>query len=122
MNGTKSLFILLVVVGLGLATEPAIQQDLKPPSPKGGMRALQRHLYYPTTARDLGIDSQVLLQFRIGTDGRATHIKILESGGHVFDRAAIRAVERTKWEPAVIGDRKTSVHYRLPFHFVASGS
>lgn len=115
----KSLILvpLVFLITLSGLKGETYTEDIKEPVPVGGMRSLERHLYYPSHAYDQHLEGRVVLEFRIGTDGRASHVRILESAGYEFDRVAVRAIEQTRWVPAQLSGRDIVVTYRLPFDF-----
>lgn len=55
---------------------------------------------YPTDALRAGTAGEVLMELTIGTDGSVTNARVLRSQpARVFDREAINAVRRWKYEP-----------------------
>jgi periplasmic protein TonB len=57
---------------------------------------------YPSVARIRRQHGWVDVQFTVDTDGNVTDAKVIESRpSHVFNRAALRAVERWKYRPAL---------------------
>ena len=56
---------------------------------------------YPTRALTRAIEGSVILEYTINTEGRAIDIKVVETTNTIFDRAAIRAVEKFVYEPSI---------------------
>jgi len=115
----KSIIICMGILILSTAlladlAEPKIDQF---PRLVGGMSALVHRVHYPESARDLKIESQLRLSCRIEADGSVSHIKVVESGGYLFDTEAIKALERTTWEPAVCEQKPVPVRMVIPFEF-----
>lgn len=59
--------------------------------------------------------SQVVVAVTVGESGEVTAAEILASGGEAFDRAALEAAWKLRFEPARRGDR--AVAARIPFTF-----
>jgi protein TonB len=58
-------------------------------------------LYYPPELRAQGVGGSVLLNIRVGENGRAQQVEIARSSGYdAFDQAAVAAVGTFLWEPA----------------------
>lgn len=57
---------------------------------------------YPRSALRAGLTGRVVLRIDVGTDGRPREVVVVESSRHrVLDRAAVRAVQRWRFEPAM---------------------
>lgn len=57
---------------------------------------------YPRSALRAGLSGEVLLRIEVGADGRPDGISVLSSSRHrALDQAAIRAVRRWRFEPAM---------------------
>lgn len=51
------------------------------------------HRYYPPLARMRGWQGEVRLRVRVGSDGRLSRVRVLQTSGHaLLDRAAVRSV------------------------------
>lgn len=74
---------------------------------------------YPRRAKERGIEGYVALEFAIGTDGKAKDVKIMESEPKgTFDRAGMRAVMKTEFQPCMINGQATEVaKAQLKFNF-----
>jgi protein TonB len=55
---------------------------------------------YPEKLRKKRIEGHVVLKLIVGTDGAAHEITVDRSGGTDFDREALKAVQRWKFQPA----------------------
>jgi protein TonB len=71
---------------------------------------------YPEIARQARIEGAVMLQVRVGTDGRVHDVRVLRSAG-VFDEAAIEAARRWRFEPAKVNGKPVAVWVALPVRF-----
>lgn len=59
---------------------------------------------YPKESRRLREQGVVLLRLLLGTDGRVADISVAKSSGHPrLDQAALSAVRRWRWSPAIRG-------------------
>ena len=62
----------------------------------------------------LGGEVEMVIYFRIRTDGRIKEVKILRSSGYnSFDRAGLRAVQKARMPPLPKGYRSSSLGVRL---------
>jgi protein TonB len=65
-------------------------------------------LYYPPELRSKGIGGSVMLNIRVGANGRAQQVEVARSSGYdAFDQAAVAAVGTFLWEPARAADGPT---------------
>ncbi|HXI86463.1 MAG TPA: energy transducer TonB [Parvularculaceae bacterium] len=55
-----------------------------------------------TTAKD---EETVVVQFDVTPDGQTANIKVIESSNHCLDRAAMRSVERWKYQPKIVDNK-----------------
>lgn len=89
-----------------------------PPEPIGGFAAIQRNLHYPEIARRAGVEGTVIIQVLIDTKGNVIKTKIAKSlGNNGCDEAAIVAIKRTKWKPALQRDKPVKVWVSIPVIF-----
>jgi protein TonB len=73
---------------------------------------------YPRTAREAGWEGTVMLQVEILPDGKAGVVSVHRTSGHVIlDDAALTAVQRWRFSPAMDGNFpiKTVVHLPVKF-------
>lgn len=90
----------------------------KPPSPVGGMAAIQRHVVYPEIARKASVEGLVILHLQIDEKGEIRRVRVMKSLGlDVMDKAAIDAVKAVKWNPAMQRDMPIMVWYAVPIRF-----
>lgn len=75
-------------------------------------------LVYPETARDLGIQGRVVLQFTIGTDGCLSDVRVVKGADSILDQEALRVVSSSpRWSPGKQRDRAVKVSYTFPVIF-----
>jgi protein TonB len=74
---------------------------------------------YPMQARQRGQEGWVVLEFTISTAGTVKDVAVVASEpGTVFDRAAVQAVRRWKYNPKIVGGKaveRPGVKVRLDF-------
>ena len=75
-----------------------------PTSNFGGNQAfkdlIKSEMVYPKTARDLGQEGTVKMQFTVAKDGNVKNFNIIESAGKNLDNEAIRLFRHLLWTPA----------------------
>jgi len=62
---------------------------------------------------------EVVLLVTVGTDGTVRTVSIAQSAGQALDTAAMAAVARWKFEPALRDGQPFEARVRIPFHFAA---
>ena len=90
----------------------------EPPTPKGGFGAIQKALKYPEIARKAGIEGRVTVHVLVSEKGIVVKTKILQSLGHTgCDQAAVNAIKKVKWNPAMQRDKPVKVWVAIPVVF-----
>lgn len=112
--------ILVLISAIGLNAEPISTNYTAAPEPVYGWDNLAENAEYPSLIRDLGSESSVVLTFKVDILGNVSNIQVSTSGGAPYDEAAIEAVKKTKWYPAMQNGKATPVSYELPFEFLPS--
>ncbi|MFQ5601846.1 MAG: energy transducer TonB [bacterium] len=88
------------------------------PSPIGGFGAIQRALKYPEIARKAGIEGRVIVQVLVSAKGEVVKTRIMKSLGHSgCDEAAVSAIKKVKWKPALQRDKPVRVWVAIPVIF-----
>jgi len=65
---------------------------------------------YPARAQQQGIEGHVLVQFTIDELGRVVDVQVVEAEPRgMFERAALKAVERFRYKPRVVNGEATAV-------------
>ena len=89
-----------------------------PPEPSGGFAAIQRNLVYPEIARRAGVEGTVIIHVLIDEKGNVVKTRVLKSlGNNGCDEAAIAAIKKTKWKPAMQRDKPVKVWVSIPVIF-----
>ena len=85
----------------------------KAPVPKSPIKPV-----YPEIAMEAGIEGTVIVDFFVDESGNVTDIYVFQGIPNTgLNEAAMDAIKRTKWKPAMQRDRKVGVWMRLPIHF-----
>ena len=78
---------------------------------------------FPEIAKSMGTEGKVYVKFFVDKKGRVDPNKIIVVKGVVgLNEAAIEAVKRSKWKPAMQRDRKVGVYMTVPVNFVRTQS
>jgi TonB family protein len=88
-----------------------------PPTPIGGMAAIQKNIHYPELAKRAGIEGTVYIRTDIDQYGNVTNTNILEGIGSGCDEAAINAVKQVKFKPAVRDSMPVKYYITIPIKF-----
>lgn len=73
---------------------------------------------YPVMARRRGYEGEILLNVLVDPEGMVSEITIKRSSGHLsLDRAAIKAVKKWLFTPAMEGSRPVSMWVDVPIDF-----
>ncbi|XZG69839.1 TonB family protein [Chitinibacteraceae bacterium HSL-7] len=73
---------------------------------------------FPRRSRLAGESGTVMLNVLVGTDGRAKSVDIAKSSGYgALDQAALDAVRRWRFKPAMKGDAPVEASVRVPVSF-----
>lgn len=92
------------------------------PEPIGGFAAIQRNVIYPEIAQEAGIEGTVVVQAFIDKDGSVGTCNVLKGIPNTgLNEAAINAIQKTKFKPALQRDRKVGVWISIPVVFRLKG-
>jgi protein TonB len=86
------------------------------PSPIGGWDALKRNLVYPPMAQKAGVEGKVIVNTEIDEQGNVGRTWILKSLVGC-DEAAVAAIRKTKWKPAMQRDQPVFVRVSITVVF-----
>lgn len=88
------------------------------PEPIGGFGAIQANLKYPEIARKAGVEGKVYVKVLVNERGDVVRTEILKSlGNNGCDEAAIEAIRKARWKPAMQRDRPVKVWISIPVIF-----
>jgi protein TonB len=77
---------------------------------------------YPAALRSRKIDGVVTVIFVVDASGRVANAKVEKSSDPAFDKPALDAVRKWKFEPAMKEGRKVSAKMRAPIRFDTKAS
>lgn len=90
----------------------------EPPTPVGGMAAIQSILEYPEIALRAGVEGTVLIYAQVDVDGTVKATRIVKSlGNNGTSEAAVKAIRAVKWIPAKQRDKPVRVWVVVPVIF-----
>ncbi|MFL6261536.1 MAG: TonB family protein [Thermoanaerobaculia bacterium] len=72
---------------------------------------------YTEPARRAGMQGTVIVEAIIDEKGNATNVRILRGLPMGLDRAAVEAIQQTRFKPAMIGSRPVKVYFTLTVNF-----
>jgi len=90
----------------------------EPPKPIGDFDAILKNLKYPEIARKAGVEGTVIVKITVDIKGNVVKTEIIQSlGNNGCDEAAIAAIKKVKWKPAMQRDRPVKVQIAVPIRF-----
>ena len=87
------------------------------PEPIGGFAAIQRTVVYLEIAQEAGVEGTVVVQGYVNKEGIVTETVVLKGINDELNNAAMEAVRKTKFKPAVQRDRPVGVYISIPIIF-----
>jgi len=73
---------------------------------------------YPPRARRMGMEGEVLIRTRVLRNGRCDELELVQSSGYaLLDRAAMEAIRKWRFRPALRGDEQVSSRIEIPVRF-----
>ena len=88
------------------------------PEPIGGFAAIQKNVVYPAFAQEAGIEGTVVVQCYIDENGDADDFNIMKGLPNTgLDEAAIAAIMKTKFKPAIHENKTVGVWISIPVVF-----
>ena len=89
----------------------------KAPLPKSG-KSIFDFLEYPKLAIEMKLEGKVFIKFFVDKKGRVRQNSIqMIRGNPVFEEAAVTAVSKSQWKPAMQRDMKVGVWMTVPVKF-----
>ncbi len=89
------------------------------PEPVGGWVALQNNVVYPKTAVEKGLEGEVFVNAHLGKDGKVLGA-VIAKGVDELNDAALAAVKKTGWKPALYQDQPVEVWVMVRVIFTVS--
>ncbi|RLA08245.1 MAG: hypothetical protein DRQ51_02970 [Gammaproteobacteria bacterium] len=72
---------------------------------------------YPKQMQTQNKQATVVIEALIDKYGKVRQVKIKKSAGNLFDKAAVDAIKKSKFSPALIKGTAVAVMYRIPVKF-----
>ncbi len=122
----RTVFSLLIALAVSLlfanalpcpaadSTSPAFD---KAPEPVGGMTALMHAVKYPKAAVEEGIEGKVLVSVVIDATGHVTSAEVTQGVRGDLDKAAVKALENSRWIAAQKDGRPVESKVIVPIQF-----
>ncbi len=110
-----SLLFVLFILGLN-----TFAQEQKPdvmPEPVGGIEQILKNVVYPKSAKEAGIEGQVVVKAIIDEKGNVAKTEILKSVNTDLDKAAVNAIVKTKFTPAMKDKKPVMAEVVVPVKF-----
>lgn len=73
---------------------------------------------YPQTARRAGLGGRVTLRAVIAEDGSVASVEVFASTNSLFDDAAVEAVRKWRYRPALMNGRPVRVYFSVVVNFI----
>ncbi len=105
------------------SASPAAAQRSPPPADVRPPQVIERvDAIYPASALKEAPHRDVVLNVTVDTEGRVAKAEVTESGGAEMDDAALTAVRKWRFHPALRAGQPIATKIRVPFHFEAPAS
>lgn len=115
--GIVALFLACMAGDTQIPKPKSVKYD-SPPEPIGGFKVIQENLIYPEKAKQAGIEGTAVIQTGIGKDGTVIQPVVLKSSGNAdLDKAALEAINKTKFKPAYRKHKPVNVDISIPVVF-----
>lgn len=89
----------------------------EPPILRDGIEGLHRRIVYPPDAKRKGISGLVKVEFVVGADGKVMFARVAEGLDPEVDLAAVDAVRRSRFTPAMKEGEPVAVVMQIPVTF-----
>jgi TonB family protein len=87
------------------------------PEPIGGMASIYQNVRYPESARIGGFEGRVVVKITIDERGNVVKQEVVNSVGGGLDEAAMYALSRTRFTPAVLNGEPIAISFFMPIVF-----
>lgn len=117
---TMFLSILLFTVLIGVNT---FAQEEKPdvmPEPIGGIEAIMKNVVYPEFAKEEGVQGKVIVKLIVDEKGNVSKTEVVQSVNEELDKAAVDAIKKTKFTPAMKDNKAVKSEIFIPVMFKLS--
>jgi TonB family protein len=87
------------------------------PAPVGGFEALAKNVKYPEAGLKSGTQGRVVVTVSFDDRGSIEKTEVAESMEVDFDKAAVEAIQKTKWTPAIAEGQPVACQVNIPIQF-----
>lgn len=108
------LLSLLLVFAIPLFAQEELDEM---PQIKGGIQELAKNIKYPKAAKEEGIMGTVFVKALIDNEGNVETVEVERGVDTNLDIAAVEAVKRTKFIPAVKDGKNVKAEVTIPIKF-----
>ncbi len=100
------------------SNHPEYLQDVDEfPVPVGGFQVIGQNIIYPKNEKEKGIQGQVMVLALISESGEVIKTEVVKSVNPALDKAALDAINRTKFLPAKKDGSKVKSQVQIPISF-----
>lgn len=78
---------------------------------------VQKDPAYPLAARSAGVETRVVVEVYISDQGTVDDVKLVKSGGTLFDKAVLAAARESFFEPGYLGGQPVAAKVQIPYVF-----
>lgn len=82
---------------------------------------IQKGLVYPPKARELGLEGRVIVRALVNKKGKVSKCVVEFSDNDIFNEAAITAIKRSKYTPAIQEGKPIACWVSIPIQFKLRG-
>lgn len=75
----------------------------------------------PEEFRSSQREAVVVVEVAISASGKVLDARVIKKAGYGLDEAAMSAARRTRFEPALVGDKPVAVKMQIPYRFKVRG-
>ncbi|SMO67367.1 energy transducer TonB [Gracilimonas mengyeensis] len=87
------------------------------PEVEGGLPEIYKHIEYPTSASNRGIEGRVFIKFIVNENGDVESPEILKDIGAGCGEAAVKGIKKVKFTPGKHQGKTVKVYYTMPINF-----
>ncbi len=118
-----------------VAVAPQVVQSVTPPVPEPPVAVQKEEIQplfkltrvpgfahkvdpiYPAKERNSGTQASVLAEVTLNSRGEVFGVRIVKSGGSLFDEAVKLALQKSSFSPAMMGTKPVATRIMVPFRF-----
>ncbi|HKB84669.1 MAG TPA: energy transducer TonB [Ignavibacteriaceae bacterium] len=86
----------------------------------GGLQALSNNVVYPEKAKQSGTEGRVYIQVYLDESGKVVKSLVIKSAGELLDNAALSAIKKTRFTPAIVNGKPVKAKIVVPIFFKLS--